>query len=114
MDESPSMESGQFNLSISENGLKSLTEEKILYTSKFHKIQWTCDPNYELPIKMANGVGPGSETPITLSQAFLIQHARLKNQLCMQYLMDPPSTPTITDDIAMSENPLDKAIQQQA
>ena len=27
-----------FNLSISENGLKTLTEEKILYTSKFHKI----------------------------------------------------------------------------
>ena len=50
---SPSFESGQFNLSISENGLKTLTEEKILYTSKFQRIQWTCDPDYELPIKMA-------------------------------------------------------------
>lgn len=27
-----------FYINISENGLKTLTEEKILYTSKFHKI----------------------------------------------------------------------------
>ena len=42
-----------FYLNISENGLKSLTEDKILYTSKFHKIQWSCDPDYELPIKLS-------------------------------------------------------------
>ena len=56
-----------FTMNISENGLKTLTGEKILYTSKFHKIQWSCDPDYELPIKLAKGLGPGSETPVTLS-----------------------------------------------
>ena len=66
-----------FLLNISENGLKSLTEDKILYTSKFHKIQWSCDPNYELPIKLNQGLGPGSETPMTLSQAFFDQSHRL-------------------------------------
>ena len=72
-----------FYVSISENGLKTLTEEKILYTSKFQKIQWSCDPNYELPIKMQRELGPGSEVPVTLSQAFLATSARLKDQLCL-------------------------------
>lgn len=72
-----------FYLSISENGLKTLTEERILYTSKFRKIQWCCDPNYELPIKLARQIGPGSEVPVTLSQAFLTTSARLKGKLCL-------------------------------
>ena len=55
------------NLYISEDGLKTLTEEKIFYTSKFAKIQWSCDINFELPIKLAKGLEPGSEAPITLS-----------------------------------------------
>ena len=67
-----------FYMSISENGLKTLTEEKILYTSKFHKIQWSCDPDYELPIKLSRELGPGSETPVTLSQTFLAQAVRLR------------------------------------
>lgn len=64
-------QSSPFYINISENGLKTLTEENIFVTSKFHKIQWHCDPNYELPIKLTRGLGPGSETPVTLSQAFL-------------------------------------------
>lgn len=80
--DSTEMES-PFYLSISENGLKTLTEEKILYTSKFHKIQWCSDPNYELPIKLSRELGPGSELPVTLSQAFLATSARLKDQLCL-------------------------------
>ena len=76
---------------ISENGLKTLTEEKIFYTSKFAKIQWSCDINQELPIKMAKSNEPGSETPITVSQAFINQHSRLKDQLCLQYIEDPPT-----------------------
>lgn len=73
-------------INISENGLKTLTEENIFVTSKFHKIQWHCDPNYELPIKLARGLGPGSETPVTLSQSFLTQSARLRDRLCMQFI----------------------------
>ena len=59
------------NLYISENGLKTLTEEKIFYTSKFAKIQWSCDINCELPIKLSRGLEPGSEIPVTLSAAFM-------------------------------------------
>ena len=91
-----------FYLSLSENGLKTLTEEKILYTSKFHKIQWCCDPNYELPIKLSREQGPGAETPVTLSQAFLTTRARFKDQLCLQFIQDPeksanPFEPEIED-----------------
>jgi len=81
-----------FYISISENGLKTLTEDKILYTSKFHKLQWHCEPNYELPIKLSRDMGPGSETPVTLSQCFLAQSARFHDKLCLQFIQDPPGS----------------------
>ena len=55
------LKDANLNLYISENGLKTLTEEKIFYTSKFAKIQWSCDINYELPIKLSKTLEPGSE-----------------------------------------------------
>ena len=47
--------------------------------------------NQELPIKLSKGTEPGSETPVTLAQAFINQHSRLKDQLCFQYIEDPPA-----------------------
>jgi acyl-CoA synthetase (AMP-forming)/AMP-acid ligase II len=54
---------------ISENRIKNLTG--ITYESKFKGIQWTCDKNVEMPIKMPSGPGIGSETPITLCYALM-------------------------------------------
>ena len=57
---------------ISEDGLKTIVKDEIFLTTKFKGILWTSDPNVELPIKMPKGsTGPGTETPLTLSQALL-------------------------------------------
>jgi len=48
---------------MSEVGLKRIVG--LDYTSKFEGINWTIDPNIELPIKMKES-GYGSETPATL------------------------------------------------
>ena len=74
-------------IQISENGLKTATQEKIFLTSKFKSIQWTSDPNVEVPIKMPRaGTGPGTETPLTLSQAFISQYEANADKLCMQFV----------------------------
>lgn len=39
-------------VSISENGIKTATQEKIFLTTKFKGILWTSDKDTELPIKM--------------------------------------------------------------
>ena len=55
-------------IQISENGIKTATQEKIFLTTKFKGINWTSDPNVEIPIKMPRtSSGPGTEIPITLS-----------------------------------------------
>lgn len=66
---------------MTEEGLK--TQSKIEYTTKFKEINWTSDVLKELPTRLiadknrvygevkASERLPGSETPITVSQAFL-------------------------------------------
>jgi hypothetical protein len=59
-------------IQISENGVKTATQEKIFLTTKFKGILWTSDPNAELPIKMPQAsTGPGTEAPLTLSNALI-------------------------------------------
>ena len=74
------------NILISEDAIKNLTG--IAYTTKFKGIQWTGNPTAELPIKMPQGVGFGSEPPITLPQAFFQQKARFGDQVCMQMIKE--------------------------
>jgi len=71
---------------ISEDGIKTATQEKIFLTSKFKGILWTTDPNVELPIKMPTHTGPGTETPITLSQALIHQYEHNADKVCMQFI----------------------------
>lgn len=43
----------------------------VSYLNKFKDVNWTDDPEKELPIKMRT-YGFGSESPMTLGQAFII------------------------------------------
>ena len=71
-----------FNLLISETGIKSATHNG--YTSKFKDINWTSRIDQELPIKIQKGEGYGSEQPLTLTQNFFKQIQMFKDQVCMQ------------------------------
>ena len=72
-------EESVINLVMTEDGIKR--QAGIDYTSKFKELNWTSDIRKELPIrvvidrerKTSNSAErlPGSETPITISQAFL-------------------------------------------
>ena len=63
---------------------------EINITTKFKGIQWTANPNSEMPIKMPLGDGPGTEIPITLGEALLKQHQRWPNEVCMQTILKSP------------------------
>jgi hypothetical protein len=58
---------------MSVDGIKNATKSD--YGSRFRDLNWTSEIQKELPIKLTKE-GFGSETPVTLSQAF-IQKAEL-------------------------------------
>ena len=71
-------------IQISENGAKTATQEKIFLTTKFKGILWTSDPDAEIPIKMPRvSTGPGTEVPITLTNALISQYEKNADKVCM-------------------------------
>lgn len=98
---------------MTEQGIKRAAG--IDYTSKFKDINWTTEIERELPIRMVNDKErrqavvnpadrlPGSETPITVSQAFMGKVQHMGKFECMRKLIFTPekgtpaslSTPTI-------------------
>ncbi len=77
---------------LTEEGVKKLA--KVDYTSKFKDINWTCDINTELPLRVcadkANVRAPGSEGAVTVSQAFLAKVERHQGEECMKKLQLGP------------------------
>ena len=77
---------------MSDEGIKQAARSD--YTSKFKGVNWTCDINHELPLRLVLDRGregaeahdrvPGSEMPITVSQAFLAKVSHMGKFECMR------------------------------
>jgi len=94
---------------MSDEGFKVAAKSD--YTSKFKEVNWTCEINHELPLRIvldrtreaseeAKDRTPGSETPITVSQAFLNRVQHMGKFECMRKLSFTPDGKASTVSIS--------------